>query len=78
MKKLQVYFRKNTPCHRWIKCSKPVVGDWIMDDAIWTSTRIGTWNGSDIEDKSYSELMDYIYNQYILLNRDKKLNKLGI
>ena len=52
MKKLQVYFRKNTPCHRWIKCSKPVVGDWIMDDAIWTSTRIGTWNGSDIEDKS--------------------------
>ena len=85
MKKLVIYFRKNTPCHKWIKCSKPVVGDWLEYnesncevDSFYKHLfyKIGIWNGSDIDEVTYSELMDHIYSQYVVLDRDKKIKEI--
>lgn len=77
MKKLVIYIRKNTPCHKWVKCSKPVVGDWIM---IGNNT-VGIYIIDDnsrykIKEVNYEVLMDHIYSQYIVLYRDIKIDKI--
>lgn len=87
MKKLVIYIRKNTPCHKWVKCSKPVVGDWIMignNDrkiAQEQEVTVGIYIIDDnsrykIKEVNYEVLMDHIYSQYIVLYRDIKIDKI--
>ena len=51
-----------------------MVGDWIMDDESYIL--IGKWNGCEIEPMNYEILMDYIYSEYVTIDRDKKINKI--
>ena len=62
---------KNTPYHYWRKTKTLIVGQWYFIDY-----KIYECFENDLVRKDYVELMTHIFNQYIVRDRDKKIEQI--
>lgn len=72
---------KKTPYHCWINCKSPNVGDFIRMDLSATVKEKGMIvfgiidEERNIIEKNYGDLMNYIYDGYVIITRDKKIKE---
>lgn len=72
MRRLIIGFSKNnTPFNYWRATKTLITGEWYMIDY-----KVYECLETDLVRKTFEELMEHIYNQYTIKDRDRKINKI--
>ena len=72
MKRLVIGFSKNnTPFNYWRNTKILVVDEWYI-----INYKVYECLEHDLIRKTFEELMDHIYSQYVVLDRDKKIKEI--